>query len=62
MTTCPKCDFEYEDADAWEAGYDQATREILDEVRRADVRLYRALLAKFAGWRKIMEKEPLQPW
>lgn len=40
--------------DAWEAGYDQAAREVLEEVKREDLRLYLKLLARFPGWRTVM--------
>lgn len=42
--------------DAWEKGYDQAAREVLEEVKREDTRLYHKLLTKFPGWRQVMKE------
>lgn len=48
--------------EAWEKGYDQAAREILEEIKREDMRLYLKLLTKFPGWRQVMRERAGGQW
>jgi hypothetical protein len=49
-------------ADEWDKGYDRAAREVLEEVKAADMGLYLRLLTKFPGWRKIMRERAGGSW
>lgn len=41
----------------WEKGYDQAVVEIFDELRKQDPNVCSHILWKFAGWRKVWQRE-----
>ena len=46
----------------WEAGYDQATREVLSEVKAHDMGLYMKLLTKFPKWREVTDERAGGAW
>jgi len=48
--------------DEWEAGYDQATREVLSEVKAHDMGLYMKLLTKFPKWREVTDERAGGAW
>jgi hypothetical protein len=48
--------------DEWERGYDQAAREILEEVKAVDMRSYLRLLTKYPKWRDLMKERAGGPW
>lgn len=48
--------------DHWEAGHDAAVREVLEEVKREDMRLYLKLLEKRPAWAAVVKERAGGPW